>query len=69
MSYYPPGVTGNEPHLTGEPEPEECPTCEGRGAIEGGRPMGGPATCPRCEGDGVIVPEEPEPEWEPPEEL
>lgn len=70
MSYYPPGVTGAEPYLTGEPEPVECERCEGMGVLlvreeDGSRTE---EECPRCEGAGVITPEAPEPEWEPPEE-
>lgn len=48
MSNYPPGVTGNEPQITGE---WPCLLCDG----EGGNPEDG--SCPHCKGTG-LEPEE-----------
>lgn len=65
-SNYPPGVTGNEPELTGEPEAVECEGCFGSGVI--GIEVERRTDCPCCDGTGVITSEQPEPEWQPPEE-
>ena len=47
---YPPGVTGNEPQITGE---WPCELCDGAGGERD--PDGGNhhATCPRCKGTGI----------------
>lgn len=51
MNNYPPGVTGNEPQITGE---WPCVSCDGEG---GGRDEDGTWSCPHCKGSG-IEPEE-----------
>ena len=51
LSNYPPGVSGNEPEITGM---WPCGECDGEG---GERDEDGVQTCPRCEGSG-IEPEE-----------
>jgi hypothetical protein len=54
MNNYPPGVTGREPHLTGE---WPCPSCDG--AVVERDPDGpGGVTCWYCGGTG-IAPEDP----------
>lgn len=80
LSNYPPGVTGNEPHLTGDHETVECPQCGGYGGVAAVCPRCNgdgcrecqngerEVECPTCEGDGSITPVEPEPEFEPVEE-
>jgi hypothetical protein len=57
MSNYPPGVSGNEPQITGEWPCEECYGERGE-QDEDGRVL----TCPRCRGTG-IEPEELEAEY------
>jgi len=52
MSNYPPGVTGNEPEITGE---WPCSECDGVGHDED---EDGKHSCPWCRGSGI----EPE-EW------
>jgi len=47
MSNYPPGVTGNEPELTGE---WPCVDCDGQGCDED---EDGKHSCPRCHGSGI----------------
>ncbi len=47
-SNYPPGVTGNEPELTGE---WPCDECGGRGYDED---EDGKHSCPVCQGKGFI---------------
>jgi hypothetical protein len=54
MSNYPPGVTGNEPQITGE---WPCDDCGGRGYEED---EDGKSSCPSCDGTGVY----PELAWE-----
>ena len=50
MSNYPPGVTGNEPQITGE---WPCDHCDGAGGwVDDG-------TCPLCKGTGIY----PEDAW------
>lgn len=44
---YPPGVTGNEPQITGE---WPCQECDGQGYDED---EDGKHACPRCKGSGV----------------
>jgi len=56
LSNYPPGVTGNEPHLTGE---YPCSECDGAG---GDFDEDGGHACPRCKGRG-IEPEEFDPAY------
>lgn len=55
MSNYPPGVTGNEPQITGE---WPCRVCGGEGGF---RDEDGAVSCFWCKGHG-IEPEEYEPE-------
>jgi DnaJ-class molecular chaperone len=54
MSNYPPGVTGNEPQITGE---WPCAFCDGAG---GWMEDEGPDACPLCKGTGI----HPEDAWE-----
>jgi len=51
MNNYPPGVSGNEPQITGE---WPCVSCDGAG---GERDEDGVSRCPHCNGTG-IEPEE-----------
>lgn len=53
MSNYPPGVTGNEPQITGE---WPCDECGGRGYDED---EDGKYACPLCKGTGIY----PEDAW------
>lgn len=48
MSNYPPGVTGNEPQITGE---WPCDVCGGYGYDED---EDGKHACPACRGTGII---------------
>lgn len=48
MSNYPPGVTGNEPEITGE---YPCTSCGGAG---GWMEDTGPDICPLCKGIGIF---------------
>jgi hypothetical protein len=57
MNNYPPGVTGNEPQITGE---WPCEDCLGAGYFEDGD---GPDSCLSCDGSGII----PEDAWGPKE--
>ena len=60
LSNYPPGVSGNEPQITGEwpcsscgarlPEEVDCPTCEGSRMIGSGVKV----ECPVCQGSGSV---------------
>lgn len=64
---YPPGVTGNEPELTGIPERVDCPHCGGNG-VEPYHQETDPeegAGCTLCDGEGTVTPAAPEPEWAP----
>ena len=60
---YPPGVTGNEPEITGE---WPCQECGGEGGErdpdvdEDGRPGIHHSICPRCQGTGIDPDEEDE---------
>jgi DnaJ-class molecular chaperone len=63
LSNYPPGVSGNEPQITGEypcahcgatlPEEAECEMCDGEGVVEGAGPDR--VRCPACLGSGTGV--------------
>lgn len=48
MSNYPPGVSGNEPQITGE---WPCDECDGKGFEDDGESK---SSCDYCEGKGFI---------------
>ena len=53
ISNLPPGVSENDPTAPwNQPDPEECPDCEGTGFNNEAE------ECPKCEGEGYYWPEE-----------
>lgn len=58
--YYPPGAENDPRAPWNQPEPVECPRCDGSGKEPNeydGDPDGG-ADCTQCEGEGVVDPRE-----------